>query len=43
MSERLDLEDWKRVLNALSQFRHNPLYAATYDKVHAIVSELDGG
>lgn len=42
MGERLDLEDWERVLNALSLFLHNPQYVVTHEKVQRVVSELNG-
>ena len=38
VSESLDRADWERILYALSQFRHNPAFRETHDKVAAILS-----
>lgn len=40
MSDELDKDDWDRIAHALEQFRHNPLYLDTFQKVRAILAML---
>jgi hypothetical protein len=33
-------DDWERIAHALSQYRHNPQFDETYQKVRVILAEL---
>ena len=39
MAEALSREDWARISEALSHFRHNPQFEETYQKIRAILGE----
>lgn len=38
----LDREDWVRIAEALSHFRHNPDYKRTLEKVTAVLGDTTG-
>lgn len=40
MTEDLTREDWQRIADALTHFKHNTDYVATLEKVAAILQSL---